>query len=286
MKNVLIQLILSALLSLLLLTNELKADTKAVWTDFDEKIENTIWSDSVDASKFEFQNSLELSIPGIGDRTQRNVQTRYLIFEMGVDILLPADDYIIGDGEVELFEQRYANSTNVNIYFFRQRVNLLQHHLNLEYGVGFNFHKIMFDNPVIMSRENGVLQFDLAPIQEGDRIPVKTRLMSNYLTIPLMLNFETNPSNTRKSFRLAAGVYGNTRLGSNFKQKFNNRNRDNIKDRDNFNLSPFRWGLAGQIGYGAFNFYANLSMTDVFKENRNSGYEVGMVSAGFIFIPF
>ena len=286
MKNVLIQLILSALLSLLLLTNELKADTKAVWTDFDEKIENTIWSDSVDASKFELPNSLELSIPGTGDRTQRNVQTRYLIFEMGVDILLPADDYIIGDGEVELFEQRYANSTNVNIYFFRQRVNLLQHHLNLEYGVGFNFHKIMFDNPVIMSRENGVLQFDLAPIQEGDRIPVKTRLMSNYLTIPIMLNFETNPSNTRKSFRLAAGVYGNTRLGSNFKQKFNNRNRDNIKDRDNFNLSPFRWGLAGQIGYGAFNFYANLSMTDVFKENRNSGYEVGMVSAGFIFIPF
>ncbi len=286
MKNVLIQLILSALLSLLLLTNELKADTKAVWTDFDEKIENTIWSDSVDASKFELPNSLELSIPGTGDRTQRNVQTRYLIFEMGVDILLPADDYIIGDGEVELFEQRYANSTNVNIYFFRQRVNLLQHHLNLEYGVGFNFHKIMFDNPVIMSRENGVLQFDLAPLQEGDRIPVKTRLMSNYLTIPLMLNFETNPSNTRKSFRLAAGVYGNTRLGSNFKQKFNNRNSDNIKDRDNFNLSPFRWGIAGQIGYGAFNFYANYSMTDVFKENRNSGYEVGMVSAGFVFIPF
>ncbi|TVQ48863.1 MAG: PorT family protein [Saprospirales bacterium] len=286
MKNLLIKLIFSALLGLLLLTNGLKADTNTEWIYSYEKVENTLWSDSVDMSKFELPNSLELSIPGIGDRTKRNVETRYLVFEMGVDILQPADDYIVGDGEVELFEQRYANSTNVNIYFFRQRVNLLKHHLNLEYGLGFNFHKIMFDNPVIMSRENGILQFDLAPIEGGDRIPVKTRLMSNYLTVPVMFNFETNPSNTRKSFRLAAGVYGNTRMGSNFKQKFNNKRSDNIKDKDNFNLSPFRWGIAGQIGYGAFNFYANYSMTDIFKENRNSGYEVGMVSAGFIFIPF
>jgi len=287
MKNLLIQLILSALLSLLITTPGLMAQNNPEWDDFGTKVQLVNWNHSVDTAENGHQHTLELAVPGTRNISKKNVNTRYFLFEMGVDILRPADDYLIGGNSgVEIFEQRYANSTNVNLYFFRQRFNLLKHHLNLEYGLGFNFHKIMFDNPIIMSRQEGELQFDLAPIQVGDRIPVKTRLSSNYLTIPLMLNFETKPFDSRNSFRLGAGVYGNTRLGSNFKQKFNNKRSDNIKDKDSFNLSPFRWGIATQIGYGPINFYANYSMTDIFKENRNSGYEVGMLSVGFIIIPF
>ncbi|GEM_PF-2041282 len=232
-------------------------------------------------------NGVTIEIPMQGrDRSRRNVNTRFITFELGFDIWLPAEEYRLDDidGDLDPFEQRLANSTNVNLYIMRQRFNLINHHLNLEYGIGLNFHKIMFDNPIVMRRELGVLRFDY----EGDaeRVPVKTRLNSTYLTIPLLLNYESNPSNSRNSFRLAAGVYGNTRLGSNFKQKFNNRRRDNIKEKDNFNLSPFRWGVAGQIGYGPVNFYVNYSMTDVFDKNKNSGYEIGMVSAGLILIPF
>ena len=232
-------------------------------------------------------NGLTIELPTQGrDRSRRDVNTRFITFELGFDIWLPAEEYRLDDigGDLDPFEQRLANSTNVNLYIMRQRFNLVNHHLNLEYGIGLNFHKIMFDNPIVMRRELGVLSFDY----EGDaeRVPVKTRLNSTYLTIPLLLNYESNPSNSRNSFRIAAGVYGNTRLGSNFKQKFNNRRRDNIKEKDNFNLSPFRWGVAGQIGYGPVNFYINYSMTDVFDKNKNSGYEIGMVSAGLILIPF
>ncbi len=232
-------------------------------------------------------NVVAIELPTQGrDRSKKNVNTRFITFELGFDIWLPSEEYRLDDidGDLDPFEQRLANSTNVNLYIMRQRFNLVNHHLNLEYGIGLNFHKIMFDNPIVMRRELGVLRFDY----EGDaeRVPVKTRLNSTYLTIPLLLNYESNPSNSRNSFRIAAGVYGNTRLGSNFKQKFNNRRRDNIKEKDNFNLSPFRWGVAGQIGYGPVNFYVNYSMTDVFDKNKNSGYEIGMVSVGLILIPF
>ena len=226
-------------------------------------------------------SNFELSVPSPlqpRDGTRRNVNTRYITFELGFDFWLPAEDYRIA-GNVDPFEQRIANSTNVNLYFMRQRFNLVNHKLNLEYGIGLNFHKIMFDNPIVMDRTDGVLSFNYEP-DIGLR---KSRLNSTYLTIPLLLNFESNPGNSRRSFRVAAGVYGNTRLGSNFKQKFR---RERIKDRDSFNLSPFRWGLAGQIGYGPVNFYVNYSMTDVFESSKNSGYEISMVSAGFILIPF
>ena len=208
--------------------------------------------------------------------------TDYFSFEIGVDIWRPADDYFIGpDGNINPFEQRYGNSTNINIYLNRQRFSLINNYLNLDYGIGVNFHKIMFDNPVILTRDKNQINFSLADGSGGEKIPVKTRLNYSYLTVPLLLNFESNPENASRSFRISAGVYGGTRLGSNFKQKFNNRNRDNIKEKNHFHLAPFRWGLAGQIGYGSFlNFYVNYSMTDVFRERRNAGYEIGMISAG------
>ncbi len=222
-------------------------------------------------------------LPFSNERSKRkNVETRYITFELGMDVWLPSEDYRIA-GNIDPMEQRLANSTNVNLYIMRQRFNLINHQLNLEYGLGLNFHKIMFDNPVVMVREEGEMRFEYRP-DDGIR---KSRLNSTYLTIPLLLNFESNPDNSGNSFRIAAGVYGNTRLGSNFKQKFNNRNSDNIKDRDSFSLSPFRWGFAGQIGYGPVNLFVNYSMTDVFESNKtDQNYEIGMISAGFIIIPF
>ena len=223
------------------------------------------------------------SLPFDNSRSRKkNVETRYFTFELGMDIWLPSEDYRI-EGSIDPMEQRLANSSNVNLYIMRQRFNLIKHQLNLEYGLGLNFHKIMFDNPVVMVREEGEMRFEYRP-DEGIR---KSRLSSTYLTIPLLLNFESNPNQSRNSFRIAAGVYGSTRLGSNFKQKFNNKNSDNIKDRDSFSLSPFRWGFAGQIGYGPVNFYVNYSMTDVFESKKtDQNYEIGMISAGFIIIPF
>ena len=210
---------------------------------------------------------------------KKNVETRYITFELGMDVWLPSEDYRIA-GNIDPMEQRLANSTNVNLYIMRQRFNLIKHQLNLEYGVGLNFHKIMFDNPVVMVREEGEMRFEYRP-DDGIR---KSRLNSTYLTIPLLLNFESNPNQSRNSFRIAAGVYGSTRLGSNFKQKFSSKN---AKDRDSFSLSPFRWGFAGQIGYGPVNLFVNYSMTDVFESNKtDQNYEIGMISAGFIIIPF
>jgi hypothetical protein len=226
-------------------------------------------------------SSPRVNVPPSGKtrETTANI-TDYFSMEIGVDYWMPNDDYRIGpDGNVDPFEQRYGNSTNLNI-FSRQRFSLINNYLNLDYGIGVNFHKIMFDNPVILKRESNQINFELADGSGGEKVPIKTRLSYSYLTVPLLLNFESNPENANKSFRISAGVYGGTRLGSNFKQKFNNANRDNIKEKNHFHLAPFRWGLAGQIGYGSTNLYVNYSMTDVFKEKRNGGYEIGMVSAG------
>lgn len=244
--------------------------------EMDSEMVNLKLNDTTDDQSHRF----ELSIPPDSkDRKKKNVNTRYITFEMGIDVWLPEEDYRLEGTNIDPFEQRIANSTNVNIYLMRQRFNIINHKLNLEYGIGLNFHKIMFENPIVMRREMGELKFEYEP-EINLR---KSRLSSTYLTIPLLLNFESNPFQSKNSFRIAAGVYGNTRIGSNFKQKFKG---ERIKDKDSFNLSPFRWGFAGQIGYGPINFYANFSMTDVFEDSKNSGYEIGMISAGFIVIPF
>jgi hypothetical protein len=218
----------------------------------------------------------------IGDPDQpkvlKDIKTRWFLFDLGFDMLSTKEDYRLSNG-IDPFELRMGKSTNVNIHAMQQRINLVNHHVNLKWGLTFEFHKHYFDNPVMLLED----QPDVTFAWDGERNLRKYRLSYTYLTMPVMLNFETNPKKGWKSFHFNIGAYGGPRIDSNFKVK-----GKDVKDkyRDNFQLSKWRYGIRSEIGYGPFQFYGTVALNKLFQDSKNSGYEVTPFSIGLIIIPF
>ena len=221
-------------------------------------------------------DSVDISIGSFNPN--RNVRTRWVLMDLGTDVLLTDDDYRLDNG-IDPFEINAWKSTNVNLHVFQQRINIHNHSVNFKWGLTFEFHKYSFNNPVILQRDRPQATFTY----HEDINFKKNRLMTSYLTMPVMLSFKTKPKQKGHSLHIDFGAYGGPRLGANFKTKIDG---DKDKTRDDFNLSKWRYGLRGELGYGHVKMYATYGLSELFQESKNNGYKVRQLSVGFILIPF
>lgn len=214
------------------------------------------------------------------DRTKKNVHTRFVLFDLGFDTYTTKETYFLPNGGPDPFEISVGKSTNVNIHLIQQRVNLIKHKVNLAYGIYFAFHKYYYTNKIVQLPDQQQVTFEYHPEENWK----KNRLSYSFINVPLMLNFETNPSRHWRSFHINAGVYAGVRLGANFKIKENGGSKTKV--RDQYQLNNFRFGLRGEFGYGPFNVYVTYSLTDLYDKDKNNGYILTPIQFGFILIPF
>ncbi len=207
------------------------------------------------------------------------VETRWILFDLGSTVLTSDETYSLPQNDIDPFEQRIFKSTNVNLHLVRQRMNIIKGIVNLEYGLGFGFYKIMFENPVKLVPEQPQVTFEYNPETDYK----KTRLSYSYLQLPLMLSFETKPEDRSKSFHISAGGYFGVRTGANHKTKMDG---DKDKKKDDFNINSFQYGLRAQLGYGPFNLYATYRLDELFDPDKDNGYELHPFSIGVILLPF
>ena len=142
---------------------------------------------------------LDLGFSNYDDNTNYSNTGSYLINKPGSPSLGKND-----------FRLRTEKSINVNIWVFMQRVNLVKHYVNLKYGLGIesnNYRYTIYDNiPSISYKEGGYIPYTpgtqtTSPFIFRDSIAFsKNKLVTNYLTVPLMLNFTTNPFKNKKCY--------------------------------------------------------------------------------------
>lgn len=149
------------------------------------------------------------------------------------------------------FSLRTTRISNFNLWFFIQRMSLIKHIVNLKYGLGIESNNYFF--------KTGLKYEDLTAetlVSRSTGSVNKNKLVANYLTAPLMINFNTNPSNHKKGFQLSAGVGGGYLIKS--WQKMNiDRQRSKIKSE--YNLSPWKLSYVAELGLGAIRLYGSYS---------------------------
>jgi hypothetical protein len=70
-------------------------------------------------------------------------------------------------------------------------------------------------------------------------------------------------------FRFGLGGYAGYRLGSKTKYVFTDEgSKRKLKDRDNYHLNNWRYGLRMQIGYRGIDLFANYDLNELFISNR------------------
>lgn len=186
-------------------------------------------------------------------------------FEIGVNGYLTPGGSSDFPKKYNFLELNYKKSICININFWEKNFKLYKNYIALTTGGGLEFNRYFFDNNTTLQPLNDTVSGFVSGVDFR-----KNCLKASYVTVPLLLEFNTN-SNEKKSFHLAAGLVGAYNLGSKVKQVYelNNKVYKN-KVKDDYNLNPFKVAATVRLGYGRFNAFATYGLTPFFQKKATA----------------
>jgi len=216
---------------------------------------------------------IDFGLSNYDDRTNYSAAGSYLVNRPGYPAL----------GEND-FKLRTEKSINFNIWFFMQRLNLIKHYVNLKYGLGIEFNKYyykIYDNiPTISYREGGTIPYSggvqtTSPFIFRDSIAFsKNKLKADYLTVPLMLNFVSNPRNNKKGVSLSLGVSAGYLYSQRNKQTSDERGC--LKNKGDYDMELFKFSYIAELGLGPIRLYGSYSPHSMYERDLDiRPYTVG-----------
>lgn len=193
-------------------------------------------------------------------------------------------------GAPELWKQTVFGARTVNLYYqYPLRFGRSQFSFNP--AIGFSFERFKWKNSVILNdpteaggANNQIekYEFDYANSRFGTGFDQKIMFVQNYLEIPLEIRFDTKPEDISRSFNVAVGVRGGWLYDSFVKVKYKEDGQTKkTKDKQDWGLTQFRYGVYTRIGMGGFNLFCFYNLTPLFQKDMGP-YNLGAASDGAI----
>jgi hypothetical protein len=213
-----------------------------------------------------------------------NISTNWFIFDLGFTNLVDNTNYTAAQGMGYLKTGRPADgqvnqnsmalnsgkSSNANIWFFMQKMNVANHVLNLKYGLGLEMYNFRYDRSLSYRSSP-------TPYVFNDSIGFsKNKLYAGYLTVPFMVNINPYP-NKKRALSMSVGVSAGYLVGSHTKQISAERGKQ--KYHGDMMLQPWRFAVVGELGLGPVRLYGSYSLNDLHKEStglKQTPYAVGI----------
>lgn len=216
------------------------------------------------------------------DDKERRAKIRLGMLDIGLSGYLNEDTGFNMPSELEYMEQQFTNSTHVGWHAINVKLPLAAKgkpvYFGISTGLGLNFSSYGFENDFR-------LDTDAATFQEAvlftDEAFDKNVLNANYVAVPVLLEFNSNPKKSSKSFNLSVGYSHNFLLSAN--QRLKNKGSRRVKVKDNFHLRKNYGMVEGRIGYGPLNFYVQYGLDNMFQDNE--GPELRPINIGVNIIP-
>jgi len=165
-------------------------------------------------------------------------------------------------------ELRTGKSVNVNVWVFMQKLRLIQNAVSLKYGLGLELNNYRFDDNRVLLEENPTR----IVMDENLKNLKKNKLAADYVTVPVMLNFNFAPKRN-KGFGFAAGVSGGYLYSA--RQKF--KNGDVSKNHDNYDLRKFKLSYIGELNLGVVKLYGSYATKSIWEKGLDqTPYNVGI----------
>jgi len=204
-----------------------------------------------------------------------NVSTNWLIVDLGfsnvndqTNYAAPATQAFFAGGTKEQLDLRNGRSINVNVWFFMQRVNLIQHVVNLKYGLGVEMNNYSFEKSVRYNNEP-VTNITIDNVKYR-----KNKLAADYLTIPVMLDFNFAPKR-KKGYGFSAGVSAGYLYAARQKMKSEQNGKEKV--RSDFNLEPWKLSAIGELNLGVMRLYGSYALNNLHKNGlEQTPYNIGI----------
>lgn len=157
-----------------------------------------------------------------------------------------------------------AKSQVWNLNVFEHKFNFGTPYVGLTTGLGFNFTSVAFKNNYVIQSTPDSVYAAVDSIHQYS----KNKLKASYLTVPLMLEFNTS-SDSDRSFYFAAGVVGGVRIASKTKREGEFEGKEfKEKVKGQYNLNPFKLDAAVRLGYSNWGVFANYSLLPLFDQGK------------------
>ena len=205
-----------------------------------------------------------------------NVSTNWLIVDLGFSNVNDQTNYAIqnptffpgGNLSKEQMSLRNGRSINVNVWIFMQRVNLIQHVVNLKYGLGVEMNNYSFEKSVRYNNEP-VTNITIDNVKYR-----KNKLAADYLTIPVMLDFNFAPKR-KKGYGFSAGVSAGYLYAARQKMKSEQNGKEKV--RSDFNLEPWKLSAIGELNLGVMRLYGSYALNNLHKNGlEQTPYNIGI----------
>ena len=232
--------------------------------------------DHPDSTRIRLGNK-EISIVDKGDNTDvsfhrtddvdkighRKFRGHWAGVEWGINNFLDKDFTISREGGDEFMDLNTGRSWAINFNFAQYSLGFGTSHVGMLTGLGLEFNNYFFDrNNTIAEINDQVVGVDTSGF-------TKSKLTASFLRVPLVLEFQfPNVIRSRRIF-FSAGLVAGLKLGSHSKVVYkNDSGKSKDKNNDDFNISPFRYGLTARFGFGNLCFFGDYYFTSMFVENK------------------
>lgn len=195
-----------------------------------------------------------------------NLSTNWLIVDLGFTNYNDKTNYAGATAQAfapgsnsNWFNLKNNKSVDVNIWFFMQRLNMVKHVINLKYGLGIELNNYRYeDNIKYITNPN-----TQATTVIQDTISYsKNKLAADYVTVPLMINFNFTPS-LREGFGISVGISAGYLYSS--RQKTISSEFGKKKTFDDFDLNPWKLSWIAEAQLGPVILYGSMATKSMFN---------------------
>ena len=166
------------------------------------------------------------------------------------------------------FDGALWGSRTINVYY-QHELRIAQSKFSLVPGIGLSLERFKFKNGATLGYDADDSLKLFIPSETGMTNLRKSQLVTNYVDVPLELRFSSNPSDPGRSFKASIGG----RIGylydafSKLKYREGGQTKQ-LKDKQNWNLTRFRYGVSARIGVGNFSLFGYYNLTPLFEEGE------------------
>ncbi len=224
----------------------------------------------------ENDNKADIHIGRIRDhgRNKERFRGHWSGFEWGMNNFLDDDFTLSREDDADFMDLNTGRSWAINLNFAQYSLGFGTSYFGAVTGLGLEFNNYFFDNNnTIAEIDDQVVNVPL----DGENLS-KSKLTTTFLRVPVLLEGQFPRTNRGKRVFISAGIVTGIKLGSHTKVVFDDNGKDKSKDKDDFNINPFRYGLTARLGYGCFALYSDYYFTPMFV--REKGPELHPFNVG------
>ncbi len=151
--------------------------------------------------------------------------------------------------------------SHVALHFLPTTVSLVGRGvINLKTALTVDYSNYYFQNDITLVPGQDQLTLETSAVSLD-----KNKLTARYFQVPMLLNINTSPW-TDDGLSISFGVYGGVLWKAHSKQV--SKELGTVKDVDDFNLNPIRYGLMARFDLKWMDLYATYNLSEMFEEGR------------------